>query len=99
MRKKLNKYLASLLVALSIMLIGSISKAIYIDTVLYRWQKIGQTTPEGLVLNYETNHQYKDITFVNGYTYTQSSEDITSFWDMVGGIYSRVQYTRTFRTY
>lgn len=34
MRKKLNKYLAGLLVALSIISIGSISKAIQIDTVL-----------------------------------------------------------------
>lgn len=99
MRKKLNKYLASLLVALSIISIGHITKAAQIDTVLYRWQDIRQTSAEGLDLHYETNHQYKDITFRNGYTYTQSSENITSIWDRIGGIYSRIQYTRNFSTY
>lgn len=98
MIKKLNKYLASLLVALSIISIGNIANAAQIDTVLYRWQQIGQTTDAG-VLNYKTNMQYKDITFVNGYTYKESSTDITSVWDRLGGIFSRVQYTRTFSTY
>lgn len=99
MIKRLNKYLASLLVALSIISIGNIANAAHINTVLYRWQSIGQTTTDGFVFNYETNHQYKDITFLNGYTYKQSSENITSFRDIVGGIFSRVQYTRTFSTY
>ena len=99
MKKKLSKYLAGLLVAVSIMSIGTVAKAAYVEDVLYRWQEIGQYAGEAGVVHYTVNQQYKRITFVNGYDYTQSSQNITSAGDILGGIFSRIQYTRNYRTY
>lgn len=99
MKKKLSKYLAGLLVAVSIMSIGTVAKAAYVEDVLYRWQEIGQDAGDAGIIHYTTNQQYKRITFVNGYDYTQSSENVTSFMDRIGGIFSRIQYTRNYRTY
>ena len=96
--KKLNKYVASFLVALSIISISNVTtKAAFIDTVLYRWDNVSFVN---LGVNaYDTNHAYKDITFRNGYNYTQSSQDVTSLSDRIGGIAIRLRYTRTFSTY
>jgi len=97
--KKFNKYLASLLVALSIVSISDIANAAFIDTVLYKWQTLTVTTSNGTAsYTYDENHQYKDITFRNGYNYTQSSSDITSWGDMIA-LTKRIQYTRNFTTY
>lgn len=96
--KKFSKYLATLLVAFSIISIGNIANARHIDTVLYRWDNVWQTRGYETIANYNENHKYKDITFTNGYTYTQSTKNISSLTDIILQI-TRTQYTRTYSTY
>lgn len=97
--KKLKIYLASLLVAFSIISIGTVSNAAQIDTVMWKWHDIFQVTSTGHSLNYQTNKQFKRITFVNGYSYTTKSRNITTIWDNMMGVVRKTEKIRTFRTY
>ncbi|WP_163195177.1 hypothetical protein [Clostridium thermarum] len=75
------------------------SYAINVDTVLVSWDRIYQTDSTGLFpVEYEINHNYKKLTFVNGYYYTESSENITTALDIILGRYV-THYTRTYYTY
>lgn len=98
--KKSCKILASLLIINSILSIGSIANAAYIDTVRYRWDEVsdGNNMINGKPAKFYKNELYKDITFSNGYTYTTSSEDITSWWENAHN-FLVIRYTRTFKTY
>lgn len=98
MRKKLSKYLASFLVALSIISIGQTTKAAQIDTVLCSWERVSQRTNVGIV-TYNENHQYKNITFTNGYSYKETTKDIKTFWEGLFGTVYRILHTRHYTTY
>lgn len=94
MRKFLkNTFLASLL-TFSI-LTPNFASALQIDTVLYQWDQVANSKL-GTVMT--ERHQYKDITFVNGYTYTESYTNTTKTVDILLGNV-RHTYTRTYRTY
>lgn len=99
MKKAITKYIAIALVVISIISVGNIASAINIDTVAVSWHEIYQTAKYGPPLHYNTNYTYKDIRFFNGYTYTESTKNITSIWDQIGGIYGRIRHDRIYRTY
>ena len=98
--KKSCKILASLLIINSILSIGSIANAAQIDTVRYRWDEVSDSNNmvNGKAAVSYKNELYKDITFSNGYTYTTSSENITSWWENANG-FLVIRYNRTFKTY
>lgn len=97
-KKKLNIIIATILVVNSILSINNIANAAYIDTVMYRWDEVTSYVNGWYKNVTTTNKLYKDITFRNGYTYTTSNKDISSWFDMISNS-TRIRYTRTFRTY
>ncbi|MGL5068004.1 MAG: hypothetical protein ACRC6T_09365 [Sarcina sp.] len=99
MMKKIKIYLASLLVSFSILSIGTVSNAAQVDTVMWKWHDIFQVTSTGHSLSYQDNQQYKQLTFVNGYSYTTRKRNITTIADNAMGVVSRYENIRTFRTY
>lgn len=95
--KKISKMLAVVMIAFCIL---SIPKAVYAAQsayVRYQWDEIHQESYKDL--HYDTNEYYKTIKFVHGYKTSERTKDITSFWDNVGKIYSRIRHTVTFTTY
>lgn len=98
MKKNLSKYLAGLLVAASIMSVGTVAKAAYAETVLYQWDEVvrqGNMYPQ----EYTTNHVYKTIRFMNGYTYTESVNSILTMDDILNGFLSIRRHFRNYSTY
>ena len=46
-----------------------------------------------------TNEKYKTIRYLHGYKTSDHKNNITSWTDRLGGIYSRIQHTLSITTY
>ncbi len=102
----MKKFLKTFSVGLILLTVISsntfITKAAQIDNLIYQWDHVfKETNINGIyhVHDYVTNQKYRTITFTNGYSYTDTYQDVASMWDKLTGIYQRLQYTRTYRTY
>lgn len=97
MKKIFRNTLVALLLSFSI-LSSAKTFAAQLGTanVLVQWDYIYSFTHN---MGYEINHKYNDITFTNGYSYTQTSKDTTNWTDTWVYASERTTYYRTYRTY
>ncbi|WP_071460617.1 hypothetical protein [Bacillus massilinigeriensis] len=69
------------------------TEAAQVDEVLVRWYKTYSSQP-----TFTHGHVYKTLSYINGYTYKQSSKDITTWTQKLMGM-QVIQYDRTYSTY
>ncbi len=69
------------------------------EDLLKSWDHIMQQDTNSWVFEYDTNQQYTRVVYTNGYKYSETSKKTTSLGDIVGGIISRMHYTRVYTTY
>lgn len=95
----ISRLIISLITILLILTSISITtQAAFIVEVKTQWDKITQNVG-GInpIISYETNVQYKQLRVINSYTYSTTSNDITTPMDKLVKIISRIRYNRTYR--
>ncbi|MBD7916221.1 hypothetical protein H9660_13810 [Clostridium sp. Sa3CUN1] len=92
MKKTLKNTLMASLLSFCL-LAPNLASAKHIDSLLYQWDELHKN-----FMTSTERHLYRDITYTNGYTFTDSHVDTTKLTDYLAGYY-RLTYTRTYRTY
>lgn len=96
--KKYNRILVMMFVCFTLFFVADHVSAYQQETVRVRWLVIHQTGPDGSYAEYTDGEVYKTIRFMNGYTFTESSKYVGSFWEALVG--RRVwEFTRNYMTY
>ncbi|MSR91863.1 hypothetical protein [Inconstantimicrobium porci] len=96
--KQITKIVAVIMIAFCILSVPKAVHAARVDNICYQWDEISQTSNYG-VLHYNTNEKYKTIRYLHGYKTSNHKNNITSWTDRLGGIYSRIQHTLSITTY
>lgn len=95
----ISKLIISLIAILLILTSISITtQAAYIVEVKTQWDQVTQNVG-GLnpIISYEVNAHYKQLRVINSYTYSTTSNDITTIADRLVKVISRIRYNRTYR--
>ncbi|AWZ50074.1 hypothetical protein C3495_14625 (plasmid) [Clostridiaceae bacterium 14S0207] len=100
-KKNILKYIASVLVTVTIFSSGAIvvNAGTHTQRVVSRYLRVKQKVGVGAPINYETGHEYINIYFRNGYRYSQIEKNITTNKDKLLGFLSIIECQRNYTTY
>jgi hypothetical protein len=101
MKLNVKKIVLSLAIMLSVFSFSLTAKASYSANVLTYWQHVTQITgtyPNTQISEYDTNQTYETIVYPNGYTYTETTKDITTIGDKLLGT-QIVEHYRDYSVY
>lgn len=93
--KKLKKNIIIAALLIFSVLPSNLVSAAYVNNVIVSWDRI---TNLSIGLDGTEREVFKNITFLNGYTYTESKKDTTTAAHFLLGS-TRYSYTRTYKTY
>lgn len=93
--KNLKISLAAVALCAGLLSLTPKTEAAYIDNVLVNWTSSYHMPTQ---VTKKHSYAYKNLSYVNGYTYKQTEKDVTTTARRVLG-YVDARYTRTYSTY
>lgn len=92
MKLNVKKIALSLAIMLSVFSFSLTVKASYTADVLTYWEHVTQSTGTSYVQQYDRNQTYETIVYPNGYTYRETTSDITTVTQILLGIHVVAHY-------